>query len=1697
MKRKLWPVLVALTFSPVGGVLAQEADCESCRVSLQRLDLSQAPSDGELVLSGQLGGALSPTATKKDSSPEDRLLFGRAMEAWNQHDYRTAVPLFKRHIGAYVDSPWRGEAELHLGCEARFNGRYAEAEGYFRKILKDHGGWADSGDDIACKARLRLAMLEFMRGDFDKAEALWSEMVIGDQDRMRRDHARHWLMRASLYRSEAKWVRRCAVESVACLLRTVGRKAEAESLWNVPANADYGFSADELAALSSARGLPLVGLCAESVSELPIPFIAHYRFNHFVTVTGRGPDGSLEVFDSILNHAVTMTPAQFAVEWSGLALVPAKAWQASRSATAYPMLAANELRSFVGGCCGVENPNRDKGCNTGNKMGGNLNLGQIGIGMPVWAFTPISMNLFVKDTPIGYQPAVGPGIAFTMAYNSIDSDVNLTSFGPKWFFAYHCRAIETPASSNGSVTVYMQDGRDDVYSPVQGSTNAYTSPARVFNKLVKVTTNRYTMETPEGTVYTFGAPQGATNTSQALLSKITDRHSNTVTLVYDGQPNPKLSSVVDALSQTSRIYYAGSGLITNIVDPFGRKASFTYTNGYLKAATDMGGVTSDYEFYQVGATNGYMKSLRTSAGKVAFAYVFQQPGGGNVWRRQQITARYENGTTEVLYYNGGEDGNPSTFFTDRNGHTTRFKLGLNSVFPNQGKVVYQEAPDGNRVSYLYNAGLQPTNVTDEAGQVWSFAYNNLGRPTSFLEPGGYRASFAYTNGDADLASVTEGTNLLMTLAYTTNRDVSAVTNALSQSAQFRYDSVGRVTNVVDALGIVNTLDYGNDGRLATVKRDGAVLATWQYDAIGRATNAMGPDGMAIGAAFDGLNRLTALTLPGQSPYQWTYQTNSLLLSRFTDRSGRRTSLAYDTLNRLVSVQAPDFSHTAFEYDANDNLQTLIDAEVHRTRFAYDSRDRLTTKTYPGGKSNQVAWTARSLPATFTSPRGITTAYGFSPAGLLTNVAYAGTTNTSGLQFSYDSLNRVTNAVDGWATNVFVCDVLGRVVQAKEIQGTFTQTFAYAYDAIGRTTNVTWQAGTNEVLSTTYGYDSLNRITNLTSDAGTFGYSYLSNGLRVATLAYPNGETANYGLDELRRMTNLLYKTSGGVSDGQWAYQYNDRDQVVSRIDPTGNGYAYEYDRAGRLTEATASTNVTGYPFRYTHDWASNRTRQTEGTRTRQFVANDDNQLVSVGRSNEVSVIGYVNKPGTNTVVQVTSSSMTNWLRVPTRYVATNQAWFEAYGVTVTNAGTNNTIWIKATDKVGNSTTQTVHVSSSSTNLVFGYDADGNQTNGSAGTYTWDAENRLIAITYADNAQTRLRYDGAGRMREMAEFNPAGVATNTLRYAWNGWLPIAELDGENRILRTFTWGLDVSGSFGGAGGIGGLVGIRDSTGSGTNYFARSDGKGNVTEVRTSAGTVVAAYTYAPFGGLLTSSGTYDQPFRFQSKMWHAKSGLGYWGLRWFDPITAKWISRDGLGEAGGLNLYEYCGGDPLDHLDALGEFQAIASYNWWTDVASGGYQKGGFLGGLQADTGNTMGMFIDFWAARTLEKNATLSGQFAGTPGCSGEAWSYGGLAGGQILLSAASAFGGNNAVHPWIRYIGPRSLGTYGAAGRVLSGTWVTRGPAFGRNFTRAADALQLPNMPNDVIRVQGAWRQYIRYERRATGFPKLGTGGAPQWQVP
>ena len=51
--------------------------------------------------------------------------------------------------------------------------------------------------------------------------------------------------------------------------------------------------------------------------------------------------------------------------------------------------------------------------------------------------------------------------------------------------------------------------------------------------------------------------------------------------------------------------------------------------------------------------------------------------------------------------------------------------------------------------------------------------------------------------------------------------------------------------------------------------------------------------------------------------------------------------------------------------------------------------------------------------------------------------------------------------------------------------------------------------------------------------------------------------------------------------------------------------------------------------------------------------------------------------------------------------------------------------------------------------------------------------------------------------------------------------------------------------------------------------------------------------------------------------HAKSGLVLTWHRAYDPETGRWLSRDPIGEKGGINLYGYVGNGPVTDWDPLG------------------------------------------------------------------------------------------------------------------------------------------------------------------------------------
>jgi RHS repeat-associated protein len=196
-------------------------------------------------------------------------------------------------------------------------------------------------------------------------------------------------------------------------------------------------------------------------------------------------------------------------------------------------------------------------------------------------------------------------------------------------------------------------------------------------------------------------------------------------------------------------------------------------------------------------------------------------------------------------------------------------------------------------------------------------------------------------------------------------------------------------------------------------------------------------------------------------------------------------------------------------------------------------------------------------------------------------------------------------------------------------------------------------------------------------------------------------------------------------------------------------------------------------------------------------------------------------------------------------------------------------------------------------------------------------------------QVQFRYDPIGR--RIAKI----TAAKTELYVYDGWNLVgtytADFTTDSATMSTaYTWGLDLSGSLQGAGGVGGLLAIHEQAGNGSAkagqvIYPAYDGNGNIVRLLNSGGGVVASYAYDGFGNRLNpaasdidGSGYADeQEFGFSTKFRDAETGLIYYGYRYYDPVTGRWPSRDPMGESLKLPIYSFVGNSPLSYFDLEG------------------------------------------------------------------------------------------------------------------------------------------------------------------------------------
>ena len=343
---------------------------------------------------------------------------------------------------------------------------------------------------------------------------------------------------------------------------------------------------------------------------------------------------------------------------------------------------------------------------------------------------------------------------------------------------------------------------------------------------------------------------------------------------------------------------------------------------------------------------------------------------------------------------------------------------------------------------------------------------------------------------------------------------------------------------------------------------------------------------------------------------------------------------------------------------------------------------------------------------------------------------------------------------------------------------------------------------------------------------------------------------------------------------------------------------YAYDAGNQLLSAVLNSTGTGATalkqYAYGYDLAGNRTGEQIGTGTNGPVAvsqsgyNIVNQLTNRATgSGPMLFAGSLNEQA---IVTVGGNSAT------VNHTTTN---FMAY-VNVTNGTSTNTII--ATDYSNNSRTNKYQlvVTNNGVAQTISYDLNGNETSvvtaTSTNNYQWDALNRLVSITSPTN-QSLFAYDGLGRRVQIVELTN-GVAYITNKFLWDGnaMAEQRDLTGGTVVKRFFGQGEQISG---------------------VNYFFTRDHLGSVREMTDSAGTIHARYDYDPYGRRTKISGDLDADFAFTGFYYHAASGLYLALYRQYSADLGRWLSRDPSGETSGLNLYAYCGNNPINGVDLFG------------------------------------------------------------------------------------------------------------------------------------------------------------------------------------
>jgi len=1274
----------------------------------------------------------------------------------------------------------------------------------------------------------------------------------------------------------------CGPLALSYLLEASGKVLEAKRVKKILPQSKNGFNVSELLQIARINkfNLNAYKLDYSDVETSHMPAIAHFKSKkissagHYV-ILEKSFNEKLLVYDPQIKSRKFYQKEEFLKSWSKVILIHPKNKSSDLAAFKLEFSETSEVFGGNNECSG-----RGIGSGSNGKNDGpNLNKEPCQkYGSPSWSVNMVNFNLLVEDIPFWYHPTIGPPVEFKLEYNSETFKNSGNVLGTKWGFNY-----------GKFIQVISQDEIAYDYKPycpcpkccpfferptykLEG--DEYLSPYGSFSKMVKIGENHYHIEFPDGSVHVFNYFNEVEDT--IYLTEMRDPHyqaDNRLKLTFDYNLDGKLESITDATGRVTIIYYnTSNGLIERVQGPNGRFASFEYnSDNLLSKITDMGGYSSNVTY----RLNDYLQG---------------SPG------------------EQHFYLNGIEDSRGKT------------EIYIEPSDADETNLIYNYPPPGGPMG-----GHSRITITNHEGDKSEYYYNGKTGKGWYVSPKDY-VEFKYGGTNNFSVNVPK-----IEYAYSSNdQEISEISYPDGSKISYEYDEFGNRIKITDGNDIETNIEYnemGNPTKIIEAKLD----------------NTLNPIETILEYDLNNHLDLEKITRAEKLLVEMRYNDyHDLIYYKIFNSDGNAIiidPIIYNTYGQITSYvlkrdSAPDIL-TEFIYDSETGTYPFQLIEVRTdglttSTFTYDAFQRVETVTDTTGKTLSYTYNNLNHPETITYPDGRTEIFTYSSCcpRIIDRVEDRSGAST---QYFYNAVKRLIKTINlEQGSNHYVYDLNSNLKEFTDPNGN----------------------------KTTFDYDTLNRlIKKIYADGNVVGFSYNNVG-NIASRTDENSvitrffyDTNNYiiEIDYLDDTPDVGFKRDAfnraiemidGI--GTWNYTYYDNGAIKTIDGPYENDtITYLYDDVGRRTTTSLENGPT---LQYQYDPLSRLTAITNNTQT--FTYNYDDPLHPA--SPLIQRVDYPNQTKTYYTYDVLNRLST------LQYKDRNDVVIKGYEYQRNHTDHQLDLIsreiITNTDQYSASDEEVIKYENNALNQLmktrepeklFTYDPAGNMTKGYTPegyefTATYDVEKRLKTIEYTDaGGVTHAReylYDGYSMLVGIKKYETIAGSTNLVdetRIIRDGFLPIQERDGNNNVIREYTWGMNLGG------GIGGLLSMRQD---GQDYYFLYDGKGNVATVLDQNEAVVATYQYDEFGVLRSQSGSLDQPFIFSTKRYDKDTGLYLFGYRFYYPAIGKWLTRDPLGEAGGINLYAAMLNNPVNWVDPDGLLTIYGAEGAAGYAGAGGYKN---------------------------------------------------------------------------------------------------------------------------------------------------------------